>query len=47
MSSISNISTSILQTEQIDIKKLWDDALVNIELSITPANFKTWFTRLL
>ncbi len=34
---------SILQTEQIDIKKLWDDALVNIELSITPANFKTWF----
>jgi len=43
MSSISNISTSIIRTEQIDIKKLWDDALVNIELSITPANFKTWF----
>jgi len=43
MSSISNISTSIIQTEQIDVKKLWDDALVNIELSITPANFKTWF----
>lgn len=43
MSSISNISTSILHTEQIDIKKLWDDALVNIELSITSANFKTWF----
>ncbi len=43
MSSISHISTSIIQTEQIDIKRLWDDALVNIELSITPANFKTWF----
>lgn len=43
MSSISNISTSILHTEQIDIKKLWDDALVHIELSITSANFKTWF----
>lgn len=33
----------VLKTEQIDIKKMWDDALVNIELSITPANFKTWF----
>lgn len=43
MSSISNISTSIIQTEQIDVKKLWDDALVSIELSITSANFKTWF----
>lgn len=43
MSSISNIATSILHTEQIDVKKLWDDALVSIELSITPANFKTWF----
>lgn len=43
MSSISNIATSILRTEQIDVKKLWDDALVSIELSITPANFKTWF----
>ena len=43
MSSISNISTNIIHTEQIDIKKLWDDALVSIELSITSANFKTWF----
>ncbi|HEU4677390.1 MAG TPA: chromosomal replication initiator protein DnaA [Candidatus Paceibacterota bacterium] len=43
MSSISNIATSIIQTEQIDVKKLWDDVLVNIELSITSANFKTWF----
>ncbi len=25
------------------VKQLWDDALINIELSITPANFKTWF----
>jgi chromosomal replication initiator protein len=43
MSSISNIATSIIQTEQVDVKKLWDDVLVNIELSITSANFKTWF----
>lgn len=43
MSSLSNTSTSVVQTEQIDVKKLWDDALVNIELSITAANFKTWF----
>ena len=34
---------SIVQTEHVDVKKLWDDALVTIELSITPANFKTWF----
>ncbi len=33
----------VLKTEQIDIKEMWDNALVNIELSITPANFKTWF----
>jgi chromosomal replication initiator protein len=32
-----------MQTEHVDVKRLWDDALVNIELSITPANFKTWF----
>ncbi len=43
MSTLPNISTGIIQTEQIDIKKLWDDALVNIELTITSANFKTWF----
>ncbi len=36
-------SNTIIHTEQIDVKKLWDDALVTIELSITPANFKTWF----
>lgn len=42
MSSVSN-TQSVVQTEQIDVKKLWDDALVNIELAITPANFKTWF----
>lgn len=34
---------SIVQTEQIDVKQLWNDALVKIELSITTANFKTWF----
>ncbi|MES2966904.1 MAG: DnaA/Hda family protein, partial [Patescibacteria group bacterium] len=36
-------SNSIVRTEQIDVKSLWDNALVKIELSITPANFKTWF----
>jgi len=43
MSSSPNTQTSVLPTEQIDIKKLWDDVLVHIELSVTPANFKTWF----
>src|SRR3990167_9371897 len=45
MNPISHHSTtnSIVRTEHIDVKKLWDDALVKIELSITPANFKTWF----
>lgn len=36
-------NNSIVRTEQVDLKQLWDDALVAIELSITPANFKTWF----
>ncbi len=36
-------TNSIVRTEHIDVKKLWDDALVKIELAITPANFKTWF----
>lgn len=39
----SSIVNDFMQTEQVDVKQLWDDALVNIELSITPANFKTWF----
>lgn len=44
MNPLSHPSTNtIVSTEQIDVKKLWDDALVTIELSITPANFKTWF----
>jgi chromosomal replication initiator protein len=45
MNPISHPSStnSIVRTEHIDVKKLWDDALVKIELSITPANFKTWF----
>lgn len=38
------MNTSFNSMEQeVDIKKLWDNALINIELSITPANFKTWF----
>jgi len=46
MNSIStqtNPTNSIVTTEQVDVKQLWDDALVKIELSITTANFKTWF----
>jgi len=43
MSSVSNSPQSIVYTEQVDVKQLWDDALVHIELAITPANFKTWF----
>ena len=45
MNQISHLpqTNSIVRTEHIDVKKLWDDALVKIELSITPANFKTWF----
>lgn len=39
----SGVVESFIQTEQVDIKKLWDDTLVAIELAITPANFKTWF----
>jgi chromosomal replication initiator protein len=38
-----SILNSLVQTEQVDTKGLWDDALVAIELAITPANFKTWF----
>ncbi len=41
--SRSTITNSVVRTEHIDIKKLWDDALIKIELAITPANFKTWF----
>ncbi len=45
MNPISHPSStnSIVHTEQIDVKQLWDDALVKIELAITTANFKTWF----
>ena len=43
MSSTSRTSTQVIQNEHLDVKKLWDDVLVNIELSITAANFKTWF----
>lgn len=45
MNPISHTAStnSIVHTEQVDVKQLWDDALVKIELSITTANFKTWF----
>ena len=29
--------------ELVDIKKVWEDALVDIELSVSRANFSTWF----
>jgi chromosomal replication initiator protein len=41
--AIHSSPNSIVRTEHVDVKQLWDDALVKIELSITPANFKTWF----
>lgn len=41
--TISTSTNNLIQTEQVDTKQLWDDALVSIELAITPANFKTWF----
>lgn len=41
--SHSSSTHSIVHTEQVDVKQLWDDALVKIELTITTANFKTWF----
>lgn len=43
LSTQSTQTNSIVKTEQVDVKQLWDDALVKIELSITTANFKTWF----
>jgi len=43
MQPTSHHTNSIVRTERIDVKQLWDDALVKIELAITPANFKTWF----
>jgi chromosomal replication initiator protein len=42
LSSLSQ-PNSIVKTEQVNVKQLWNDALVKIELSITTANFKTWF----
>jgi len=41
--NMNQTHNSIVSTEQIDIKQLWNDALVKIEMSITKANFKTWF----
>ncbi len=43
MNVSSHTSLHALRTEQLDTKQLWDNTLVNIELSISAANFKTWF----
>ena len=43
MSTTSHTSVNTFGTEQVDVKQLWDDGLVNIELTISSANFKTWF----
>lgn len=43
MSVSSHSPTHTVRTEYIDTKQLWDNTLVNIELSISTANFKTWF----
>jgi len=43
MSSLSNIALHEPPKERIDVKELWDNTLVNIELSVSSANFKTWF----
>ena len=43
MNNTHNVTLGPTRTEHIDIKALWDNSLVNIELSISQANFKTWF----
>lgn len=43
MSTLTHTSLGSIETQHINVKQLWDDALVAVELSITPANFKTWF----
>lgn len=43
MSIASSTSVTAIDTRQVTAKQLWDDALIHIELSITSANFKTWF----
>ncbi len=43
MNVSSHTTLSTIRTEYLDVKQLWDNSLVNIELSISPANFKTWF----
>ena len=32
-----------MTTQLVDTKKVWEDALVDIELSVSRANFSTWF----
>lgn len=39
----THTSLHTVRTEHLDVKQLWDNTLVNIELSISTANFKTWF----
>lgn len=37
------MTTRAFDVKEVNIKQLWDDALIQIELSISEANFKTWF----
>lgn len=43
MSTASHTLVALSDTPHGTVKQLWDDTLINIELLITPANFKTWF----
>ncbi len=43
MSTLAHTTIAPTTVHSGSIKQLWDDALINIELSTTPANFKTWF----
>jgi chromosomal replication initiation ATPase DnaA len=43
MNVSSHTPLHAMRTEHLDVKQLWDNGLVNIELSISSANFKTWF----
>lgn len=42
----TNLSNDVIITppqDQIDLKQLWENVLVDIELNISKANFSTWF----
>jgi chromosomal replication initiator protein len=43
MSPSVHSPVTAIGAHQMTAKQLWDNALIAIELSITPANFKTWF----